>query len=66
MISFWLKLATDDNENKLAVKMFYYLKSLHDEGIVYFQWYALNFVKKILDYCGFSHFWYGIANVNSK
>ena len=34
MISFWLKLATDDNENKLAVKMFCYLKSLHDEGIV--------------------------------
>ena len=64
MISFWLKLATDDNENKFAVKMFYYLKSLHDEGIVYFKWYA--FVKKILDDCGFSHFWYNIGNVNSK
>ena len=25
MISFWLKLATDDNENKFVVKMFYYL-----------------------------------------
>ena len=24
MISFWLKLATGDNENKLAVKMFTY------------------------------------------
>ena len=48
MISFWLKLATDDNENKFAVKMFYYLKSLHDEGIVYFKWY---------DNYGFSHFW---------
>ena len=47
MISFWLKLATDENENKFAIKMFYYLKSLHDEGIVHFKWYA--FVKKILD-----------------
>ena len=46
MISFWLQLATDDNENKFAVKMFYYLKNLHDDGIVYFKWYA--FVKKIL------------------
>ena len=46
MISFWLKLATDDNENNFAVKMFYYLKSLHDEGIVYFKWYAS--VKKFL------------------
>ena len=46
MISFWSKLATDDNENKFAVKMFYYLKSLHDEGIVHFKWYA--FVKKFL------------------
>ena len=24
MISFWLKLATDDNENKFAVRMFHY------------------------------------------
>ena len=38
MISFWLKLATDDNENKFAVKMFDYFKSLHDECIVYFKW----------------------------
>ena len=49
-ISFWLKLATDDNENKFAVKMFYNCKSLHDEGIVNFKWYA--FVKRILDDCG--------------
>ena len=60
MISFWLKLATDDYENKFAVKMFYYLKSLHDQGIVYFKWYAF------VDYCGFSHFRYNIGNVNSK
>ena len=64
MISFWLKLATDDNENKFAVKMFYHLKSLHDEGIVYFKWYVS--VKKIPDDCGFSHFWYNIGNLNSK
>ena len=63
MISFWLKLA-DDNEIKFAVKMFYYLKSLHNECFVDFRWYAL--VKKFPDDCGFSHFWYNIANVNSK
>ena len=64
IISFWLKLATYDNESKFAVKMFYYLKSLHDEVVVYLKWYA--FVKKILDDCGLSHFWYNIANVNSE
>ena len=63
MISFWLKLA-DDNEIKFAVKMFYYLKSLHDECFVDFRWYAL--LKKFLMIVDFLIFGFNIANVNSK
>ena len=48
---------------EFAVKMLYYLKCLHDEGIVDSKWYA--FIKYIIfDDYDFSHFWNNLSNVN--
>ena len=64
MISFWLKLASDVNRNKLSVQLYDHLKSVHGGRSINVKW--LDYVKGILDKCGFSCFWENIDNVNTK
>ena len=64
MISFWLKLACDVNRNKLAVKLYNFLKYLHDNNLIKMKWF--DFIKNILDQCGLSCYWNDINDVNTK
>ena len=64
MIYFWLKLASDVNRNKLAVKLYNFVKYLHDNNLIKMKWF--DFIKNILDQCGLSCFWNDINGVNTK
>ena len=64
MISFWLKLASDVNRNKLAVKLYNFLKYLHNNNLIKMKWF--DFIKNILDQCGLSCFWNDINGVMTK